>query len=402
MLDDEEEVDLDQPARTMAKKTEMKTKKSKNAQDALERSQVKAPATTKSKKAAVAASASKAERTPRVLHGTNNDDHRNDDVVGVAVQMLRRRLWPYLERCLDPDVTTAPFVVDRLAQDLVRELEHTHPLEPRQTATVDDANAANVGTTTETLAAVALQQCLDCAMSSQETDSAAPVLDVVACAGALTGTLPSLVDRALQFSQVVLERVRCLSLHFLGEAVHRLTASGPTAAPAALTAAQSDALWDRIAHAISRSCTDKSKLVRHAVVQASQKLFQNDDGSVEGTGVLQSVLWVLRHDPIAKNRMAALSALPITLQTTDAIVERVRDADGDVRVAALHHLTNPHDLDSELMAAVLQSGYTTRCVKETNEVVWQYFYWIDWLFGLLPPTFALFSGFSRYNLFQVL
>jgi hypothetical protein len=230
-------------------------------------------------------------------------------------------------------------------------------------------------------ASEALRHFLDCAVASSSSDGgddedaeeAATVVRVfrlIAGLAAATGAARPLVDRAVELSGTLLDRVRAGALLFLKQVVVAVTSprlrqlrqSRSFLPPGDAAASEDDknAVLDAISEALALACTDKSKLVRRSAVGACGALLALDTAEAD---VLQSVVWVSQHDPAPANRAAGVRALPVRAETAEVVVARVRDVSPLVRVAALRRLTVSSSLgalDPELCAAIVQSGYTER------------------------------------------
>jgi hypothetical protein len=211
--------------------------------------------------------------------------------------------------------------------------------------------------------AAALLHFLDCALvstigddnnESGSAEAGVRVFQLIAGVAAETGTVGPVTDRAIEFASTLVDRVRSNALLFLKHVVVVVAAADTLSHE---NREDTNAILDAVAATLTEACTDKSKLVRSSAVDACQALLALD--SVEAD-VLQSVIWVMQHDPVPVVRAAALHSLPLTAETVEAVVARVRDVSPVVRVAALTKLKPLGSLDAELAAAVVQSGYTER------------------------------------------
>jgi hypothetical protein len=241
----------------------------------------------------------------------------------------------------------------------------------------EGASASPPPTSARDAASEALRHFLDCAVASSsssdddEDAEAAAVVRVfrlIAGLAAATGAARPLVDRAVELSGTLLDRVRAGALLFLKQVVVAVTSprlqqlgqSRSFLPPCDAAASEDDknAVLDAISEALALACTDKSKLVRRSAVGACGALLALDTAEAD---VLQSVVWVSQHDPAPANRAAGVRALPVRAETAEVVVARVRDVSPLVRVAALRRLsTSLGALDPELCAAIVQSGYTER------------------------------------------
>jgi Nuclear condensing complex subunits, C-term domain len=112
--------------------------------------------------------------------------------------------------------------------------------------------------------------------------------------------------------------------------------------------------------------TDKSAAVRHAALRACRFLFYNDQ-SYFPLDVQDALLERLQHDTSAANRMAALSSLPLNLQTQPHWLDRVRDVSPKVRLAALARLS-ALARDSTFSSAEIR--YLAQAGGLTGEAAW--------------------------------
>ncbi len=138
--------------------------------------------------------------------------------------------------------------------------------------------------------------------------------------------------------------------------------------------------------------TDKSQVVRQNAIQAIGKLLvsmnpssstssksnkQNTDNDSDeeedeeedettSSRALEGLLWSMWHDPSVANRVEAVQAVPITTDTIDHIIARIRDVKEKVRVAALDVLrtmkTDPRKvMNEDHYCEIIQRGLTERC-----------------------------------------
>lgn len=109
--------------------------------------------------------------------------------------------------------------------------------------------------------------------------------------------------------------------------------------------------------------TDKVQAVRAAAIQAGTHFFKDD---LTDPDILQALTWSMQHDPSFLNRLSAVQSIPVTMETIDFLIQRVRDIKPKVRVAALNALqVKCHDiklLEAYHCAMILKAGYTERCV----------------------------------------
>lgn len=176
--------------------------------------------------------------------------------------------------------------------------------------------------------------------------------------------------RAVEFSSVLLERVRGHACKLLGYVIFRLmehkinNKDNDEWIEAALTTAQ-ETLLPRL--------TDKSQSVRQHAIAAAANFFiensnsnNNKDLSVHQKSVLEALLWNLAHDPSVSNRIEAVDSVPLTdEETMNAMIARVREIKVKVRTQALYVLrTKVADPITQLTefqrVELLQAGLTNR------------------------------------------
>jgi hypothetical protein len=297
----------------------------------------------------VSKSRSKAKGSGAGSRQRPSDDGGKDDASSTAV----RRAWqPHFQRLVNnPRIPVAQVILD-----LLKELDHIKLASQLGELEIEDSEAKQAASSKgEAVASEALLHFLDCAIASESDsqENATRVFQLIAGVAARTRTLRSVLNRALTFSATVTERVRGQALLVLQQIVVAVASTPSTDDQTQ----EANEFLDAISEALTLACTDKSKLVRHSAVTACSALLSLDTVEAE---VLQSVIWVAQHDPIAPNRVAAIKALALTAETAEAVVARVRDVAAPVRVAALNKLRRLDSLDAELAAAVVQSGYTER------------------------------------------
>jgi hypothetical protein len=165
----------------------------------------------------------------------------------------------------------------------------------------------------------------------------------------------ALLERAIQLSETHLDNVRSIACRTIGWIVHYILNQSKIPA-----SAYNDIL-DAASQALLPRFTDKSQSVRLASIQAGGQFFSADATDPD---LLQALLWCLQHDPSVANRVAALESIPITLETIDFVVQRIRDVKVKVRVAALQVLrikcSDLSLLEPIQCAAVVEAGYTER------------------------------------------
>ena len=187
-----------------------------------------------------------------------------------------------------------------------------------------------------------------------------------------------LQDRLLALTVVLLERVRGSACRCIGWIVKYLLECPD------IRKTDLDELLDKASQALLPRFTDKTQAVRQSAIEASRFFFGNAAGTSEGEmddpDIRQCLQWSLQHDPSVTNRVAALEALPVTLQTMDVILTRVRDVKSKVRIAAVQTLRqcvpDLHKWEAEQCAELIESGWTDRCAATKAEIEQTVFAWL--------------------------
>ena len=205
--------------------------------------------------------------------------------------------------------------------------------------------------------------------------------------------IQSVLDRVELFSTVLLERLRSQACNLIGYmALHlatlirrrqrRLKKQSNEEGDyfSSLSTWEKDCLI-RIETILLPRLTDKSQSVRQSAIQAVGSLLEaknisvteqednkdsdDDDNEDMENQALEGLLWSMWHDPSVANRIEAIQAVPISVETIDHIVARIRDVKEKVRVAALDVLRAKVDPRSVLNEAhyceIIQHGLTERC-----------------------------------------
>lgn len=199
---------------------------------------------------------------------------------------------------------------------------------------------------------------MECALDEEVTkgnkDSIDRILELTA---AVTGSQTSVkvvktvLERVILFTKVVLERLRSGACRFIGIVVAQLMKQSQVNAYAVLL--------DQASQALLPCFTDKSQAVRQAAVEASGSFFTSQTTHPD---LLQALLYAAQHDPSVAIRVAAVRSLPVTLETLDRILSRVRDIKPKVRVAALQVVQQQawDMLEPEHCVALIELGMTNR------------------------------------------
>lgn len=208
-----------------------------------------------------------------------------------------------------------------------------------------------------------LECSLATAISPHTKESVEAIQELVVAVAARRSNVANDVLRnsLIPFSVVLLERVRTMACRCIGLIVKYLFGGD-------LAKADLEALLDTSSQALVPRFTDKAQSVRNAAIEASRFFFSQSTGKVEedtdDPDIRQSLQWSLQHDPSVNNRVAALEALPVTLQTMDVILTRVRDVKPKVRVAAVQTLRtripDVREWEAEQCAELVESGWSDR------------------------------------------
>jgi hypothetical protein len=222
------------------------------------------------------------------------------------------------------------------------------------------------------------------------------VLDLVAALAVVRGeaTTNKVLERILEFSSVLLERVRiraCDALGRIGYSLVWIMKNGNQS----YQEWAAESLYD-VKEGLVPRLTEKSKAVRNSAICATGNVFVGYDmpettrnGDVEGVipgtadqleivqDLLETLLWNLWHDPSPDNRIAAIEAVPLHLQGNDDhseltsetvghVLVRIRDVKEKVRVQAVQTLQRKVDPISGMTAdqrcELIRSGLAGRYV----------------------------------------
>jgi hypothetical protein len=220
-------------------------------------------------------------------------------------------------------------------------------------------------------------RCVDAAIATEiSKDSQEPIeriLELAACFSAREGHLmKALVARAVQFSAVIMERVRVQACKLLGLCVKYIRNQDGKKDDGLFVSGGNgnDDSWRdeclQVARqALRQRLTDKSQAVRNAAISSCAFFFENHETELneDEYELLDSVLWNMSHDPSMANRLAALQSVPVTDTTAEAVIARVRDVKLKVRVEALHILRSKmqaNTLSSDQYAELVRSSLTDR------------------------------------------
>ena len=216
-------------------------------------------------------------------------------------------------------------------------------------------SAATPGDTDLTLI---LLRYVDNAMSVEVTSESRVLvertLDLVAALAAASseGTAEAVAARAIEFSTVLLERVRSQACQLMGFMGYHL---------AGMEYEWANEWFEALRESIMPRFNDKGQSVRNSAIRASAGFFE---GGNDSDDLLEMLLWSLWHDPSVSNRVAAVGVLPVNKDTIEHIIARVRDIKEKVRHQALEVLITKvdaiSDLSEEHFAEIVRCGLNVR------------------------------------------
>mmetsp|Transcript_13565 Transcript_13565/g.21352 ORF Transcript_13565/g.21352 Transcript_13565/m.21352 type:complete len:957 (+) Transcript_13565:64-2934(+) len=213
-----------------------------------------------------------------------------------------------------------------------------------------------------------LLQYVDSLMATEDNaDLVEQAMDLLSALAVTYGesTSEAVADKAMEYSIVLLERVRTQACKLMGFMALHLTRSEEDWA---------EEWFDALKEAVVPRMSDKGQSVRHAAARFSAHFFGGKSETVDD--LLEVVLWSMWHDPSVAVRVAALDAVPIAEETVPHIVARMRDEKEKVRLQAIDVLkskVNPlSDLSKENFAEIIRSGLSSRCdttKRETEKLI---------------------------------
>ena len=205
---------------------------------------------------------------------------------------------------------------------------------------------------------------VDAAVSTDATSDLQESIDrvlalVAGLAVAYSAEVTSMVlTRAVEFSTVLLERVRGHACVLLGKLVASIKNSG-----------QEEDDEDKETHLTQLLDTvlprlqDKSQAVRCHAIKAVGCFFTTVEDIETYDEALEALLWNLAHDPSVSNRIVAVQVVPVHPNTLDCLTGRVRDVKAKVRAEALEVLRSKasvKDMNESQMVELIRSGLTNR------------------------------------------
>jgi hypothetical protein len=306
-----------------------------------------------------------APRRSRTAAAKPNNQAAAHDAVAVS---LRRRLMDHFN--VYQAATSSRDL--EIARKAVRSAVEEYALANRvATVTLEEAKDEE-STNDDDLCAI-LTHLLDCAMANATLDASKRIVELIAAVIADTSSsstakssdeaaedhtdnldFDDLLDRVIQFSKCTTESVRALATFMLTQWFNfSLQAPAGAKDHDRLTALQ---------QAILPRFTDKAVSVRAETVKISALAMSSDPD------LLTAGCFLLQHDPSANNRKLAAEQIPVTLQTAEYFVYRIRDVKNTVRIAALAALEDAAIrgddvvLDAAQLADIVLIGCSDRYV----------------------------------------
>jgi hypothetical protein len=170
-----------------------------------------------------------------------------------------------------------------------------------------------------------------------------------------------IVSRALEFSDVLLERVRGHACLLLGKIVATLTKLRDNK--------KVDDEWieeqlGAVEEALTPRLQDKAQAVRSHAIKAAGAFFLIPEDVETYEGLLDGLLWNMAHDPSVSCRIMAVQSVPVNSTTMNSLIARVRDIKSKVRSEALQVLCRNAQAVAEMADAqfveLIRSGLTKR------------------------------------------
>lgn len=194
--------------------------------------------------------------------------------------------------------------------------------------------------------------------SIEETQGSAEKVFHLSASVALTlgkNYFERLLSRVIDLSTAMHERVRGQACNLMGVLSSHIIEKNEEWV---------DIRLQNIQQVLASSLTDKSQSVRCSAIQACGCTFHLFELTESDEELVESLLWNLWHDPSMANRIAALQVVPITYETVDHIISRIRDVKEKVRLEALevmHVRVDPlTQMSPEQFAEVVKSGLSSR------------------------------------------
>ena len=199
--------------------------------------------------------------------------------------------------------------------------------------------------------------------TSETQDSINRILSLIASFGISysMGVAEMIVSRALEFSDVLLERVRGHACQLLGKIA------------ATLMSLREDKKVDEewiaqqlgaVEEALTQRLQDKAQAVRCHAIKACGSFFLIPDDEDYFEDLLGGLLWNMAHDPSVTCRVVAVQSVPVSAATIDCLIARVRDVKSKVRAEALQVLGKKASFVTEMtetqVVELIRSGLSKR------------------------------------------
>lgn len=179
-----------------------------------------------------------------------------------------------------------------------------------------------------------------------------------------TEVATKIMERAMEFSTVLLERIRGHACVLLGKIAKTLLEMKRNKKNT-----EEDLEWiedclEQVLEALVPRLQDKGQAVRCHAITAVGNVFATAEDVENYETVLEALMWSVSHDPSVSNRIAAVQSVPVNEKTLDVIISRVRDVKPKVRAEALHALRtkveDATELSEQQIVDLIQYGFTDR------------------------------------------
>ncbi|CAB9508485.1 Non-SMC condensin I complex subunit G [Seminavis robusta] len=173
------------------------------------------------------------------------------------------------------------------------------------------------------------------------------------------------LSRALDYSVVLLERVRGHGCLLLGKLVTSLKKLQLEKTDNTNILEWIDESLVAVEETLEPRLQDKAQMVRSHAIKAAGAFFVTPDDEEAHSDILEAMMWNMAHDPSVNNRIVAVQCTPANPTTMDELIARVRDIKPKVRAEALTVLAKKTQGISHLteaqMVDLIRFGLTERC-----------------------------------------
>lgn len=218
-----------------------------------------------------------------------------------------------------------------------------------------------------------LVQLIDISIAiDSRSDMQEPLSSVMALIAAFamsysTAVADMVISRAIEYSTVLLERIRGHSCILLGTIAYTLAEMQGKKDSGKDEWIEMN-LW-LVIEALMPRLQDKGQAVRFHAIKAAGNFFSAMEKLEAYEEMLDAMLWSVAHDPSVSNRVMAVQSVPVNSKTLDVIVARVRDVKPKVRAEALYALSSKSEAVTEMteqqLVDLIQSGFTSRYAART-------------------------------------